>query len=154
MTSRDPSSTVNRVLPSVIAFLLLATTLILFRKPATTFASLEEIAIHASVLSLSDPAWPGSCWIRDGLEPPIPGSVAFGKHDLYPFRLITARDVHTGDVLVRIISPLTIPSEASTVSNLRFTSFVHDSEALVLLRRQNSESWPVSLFSIITMERH
>lgn len=145
-----PHSTVNRAIPSVIAFLLLASMLLLFRQPSTTLMNLEEIAIHASVLSLSDPAWPGSCWIWDGLEPPIPGCVAFGKHDLYPFQLITARDVQTGDVLVRIISPLSIPPEASTVNHLRFTSFVQDSEALVLLRLQNSESWPVNLFSIIT----
>ena len=150
MIPRRPYSTVNRVLPQIIAFLLLASVLLLFRKPATTFTNLEDIAVHASVLSLSDSAWTGSLWIWDAVEPPMPGCVAFGVHDLYPFRLITARDVETGDVLVRIISPLSIPSDASAVNRLRFTSFVQDSEALVLLHQQNSESWPVNLFSIIT----
>ena len=147
-----PISTVNRVLPPVIAFLLLASILFLFRKPSTTFTNLEEIAIHASALSLTDSAWTGSWWIFDGIEPPLPGIVAFGTHDLYPFRLITARDVQTGDVLVRIISPLSIQSNAGRVNrqNLRFTSYVQNSEALVLLHQQNSESWPVNLFSIIT----
>lgn len=125
---------------------------LLFRKPSTTITDLEEIAIHASALSLSDSAWLGSWWIWDGIEPPLPGCVAFGTHDLYPFRLITARDVQTGDILVRIISLSSLPSEASTVScqNFHFTSFVQDSEALVLIHQQDSESWPVNLFSVIT----
>jgi len=145
-----PYSTVSRLLPPVIAFLLLSSMLVLFRKPATTFTNLEEIAIHASELSKTDSAWPGSWWMYDGIDSPLPGCVAFGTHDLYPFRLITARDVQTGDILVRIISPFSLPSEARTVNRLRFTSFEKDSEALVLLHQQNSESWPVSLFSIIT----
>lgn len=128
--------------------------LVLFRKPSTTFTNLEEIAIHASELSRTDSAWPGSWWMYDMIESPLPGCVAFGTHDLYPFQLITARDVQTGDVLVRIVSPLSIsippgPDRASTQS-LRFTSYVHDSEALVLMHSQNSESWPVNLFSILT----
>ncbi len=150
--SRRPISTASRVLPPVIALLLLASMLFLFRKPSTTFTNLEEIAIHASALSLTDSAWPGGWWIFDGIESPLPGIVAFGTHNLYPFRLITARDVQTGDVLIRIISPSSIPSNASRTDhqNLRFTSYVQSSEALVLLHQQNSESWPVNLFSIIT----
>jgi hypothetical protein len=128
--------------------------LILFRKPATTFTNLEEIAIHASELAKTDSAWPGSWWIYDGIESPLPGCVAFGTHDLYPFQLITVRDVQTGDVLVRIVSPLSIsiPTGAVRVNhqNLHFTSYVHDCEALVLIHQQNSESWPVNLFSIFT----
>ncbi|MEN8209476.1 MAG: hypothetical protein ABFR50_09510 [Candidatus Fermentibacteria bacterium] len=147
-----PNSTANRLLPSVIAFLLLASVLLLFRNTSTTFTSPEEIAIHASELSKTDSVWSGSWWIRGGIEPPPPGCVAFGMHDLYPFKLITARDVQTGDVLVRIISPLSIPSGSieRNPQNLRFTSQVRDSEALVLVCQQNSESWPAGLFSIIT----
>ncbi len=147
-----PDSTANRILPSVIAFILLASMPLLFRKPATTITNIEEIAIHASALSLSDSAWSGGWWIFDSIEPPLPGCVAFGTHDLYPFRLITARDIQTGDVLVRIISPLSVPLDVSAVNrqNLRFTSFVQDSEAFILMHQQNSESWPVNLFSIIT----
>lgn len=147
-----PDSTVNRIIPPVIAFLLLASMPLLFRKPSTTIPDLEKIAIHASALSLSDSAWSGDRWIFDGIEPPIPGEVAFGTHDLYPFRLATVRDVQTGDVLVRIISPLSVPSDTSMVNrqNLRFSSFVQDTKALVLIHRQNSKSWPVNLFSIIT----
>ncbi len=146
-----PCSIVNRVIPSIIAFILLVSMLFLFRKPSTTLVNIEEIAIHASALSLTDPAWPGSWWIFDGIESPLPGCVAFGTHDLYPFRLITARDVQTGDVLVRIISPLSIPPDASGISrSLPIISYVQNSEALVLIHQQNSESWPVNLFSIIT----
>jgi len=151
-------STVNRLLPPVIAFLLLSSTLILFRKPATTFTNLYQIAIHASELSKTDSAWSGSWWMYDRIESPLPGRVAFGTHDLYPFQLNTARDIQTGDVLVRIVSTLSIsiPPGAGRVNpqNHRFTSYVHDSEALVLIHSQNSESWPVNLFSIFTMERH
>lgn len=151
-------STVNRLLPPVIAFLLLSSTLILFRKPATTFTNLDQIAIHASELSKTDSAWSGSWWMYDRIESPLPGRVAFGTHDLYPFQLNTARDIQTGDVLVRIVSTLSIsiPPGAGRVNpqNHRFTSYVHDSEALVLIHSQNSESWPVNLFSIFTMERH
>ena len=144
--------------PPVIAFLLLSSTLILFRKPATTFTNLEEIAIHASELSKTDSAWSGSWWMYDRIESPLPGCVAFGTHDFYPFQLITARDTRTGDVLVRIVSKLSIsiPPGAGRVSpqNHCFTSNVNDSGALVLMHSENSESWPVSLFSIFTMERH
>ncbi|MCK4806700.1 MAG: hypothetical protein KAT09_03590 [Candidatus Aegiribacteria sp.] len=114
--------------------------------------NIEEIAIHASTLSLSDSAWSGSWWIFDGIEPPLPGCVAFGTHNLYPIRLITARDVQTGDVLIRIISPLSIPSDENAMNrqNLHFSSFVQDTDALVLIHQQGSESWPVNLFSIIT----
>lgn len=110
------------------------------------------MAVHASVLSLSDSAWSDSWWIWSGIEPPLPGCVAFGIHDLYPFRFITARDVQTGDVLIRIISPLSIPSNENTMNrqNLRFTFFVQDSEALVLIHKSDFDSWPVNLFSIIT----
>ena len=151
---KRPHSTVNRLLPPVIAFLLLSSMLIIFRKPATTFTSLCEIAVHASELSKTDSVWPGSWWMYDGIESPLPGCVAFGTHDLYPFQLITARDIQTGDVLVRIVSPLSIsiPSGADRVNhqNLCFTSYVHDSEALVLIHSQDSKSWPVNLFSIFT----
>ncbi|MCD4700886.1 MAG: hypothetical protein K8S24_03420 [Candidatus Aegiribacteria sp.] len=135
-----------------MAFLLLASMPVLFRKPSTTMPGLEEMAVHASALSLSDSAWSGSWWIWSGIEPPLPGCVAFGIHDLYPFRLITARDVQTGDVLIRIISPLSISSNENTMNrqNLHFTSFVQDSEALVLIYQSDSNSWPVNLFSIIT----
>lgn len=153
-----PYSTVSRLLPPLIAFLLLSSMLVLFRKPATTFTNLCEIAIHASELSTTDSAWPGSWWMYDRIDSPLPSCVAFGTHDLYPFQLITARDVQTGDVLVRIVSPLSIsiPPGAGRVSpqNYHFTSYVHDSEALVLIHSHNSESWPVNLFSIFTMERH
>ncbi len=142
----------NRLLPSVIAFLLLASMPVLFRKPSTTMTSLEEIAFHASVLSSSDSVWSGGRWIFEGIEPPLPGCIAFGMHDLYPFQLVTARDVKTGDVLVRIVSPLSITSDVNAANrhNLRFTSFVQSTEALVLIQQKDSESWPVNLFSIIT----
>lgn len=146
------NSTGNRILPPVIAFLLLASMPVLFRVPSSTITNLEQLVTHASALSLSDSAWNGSGWVFDGIEPPLPGCVAFGTHDLYPFRLITARDVQTGDVLIRIVSPLSIPSDENTLNrlNLHSTSFVQDTVVLVLIHQQDSESWPVDLFSIIS----
>ena len=148
----DSTANRYRVLPSVIAFLLLASMPVLFRNPSTTMTNLGEIAIQASALSLSDSAWSGSWWIFDMIEPPLPGCLAFGTHDLYPFRLVTARDVQTGDVLIRIISHLNIRLDENAMNrqNLHFTSFVQDMEVLVLIHQQDSESWPVNLFSIIT----
>lgn len=145
-------ATGNRILPPVVAFLLLLSIPVIFRNASSTIKNLEQLVIHASALSLSDSAWAGNCWIFDGIEPPLPGSIAFGTHDLYPFRLATARDVQTGDVLIRIISPLSIPSDENAMNrlNLHYTSFVQDTVVSVLIHQQDSESWPVYLFSIIT----
>lgn len=142
----------NRILPPVVAFLLLVSIPVIFRNPSSTIKNLEQLVTHASALSLSDSIWTGSCWIFDGIEPPLPGSVAFGTHDLYPYRLVTARDVQTGDVLIRIISPLSIPSDENAMNRLylHYSSFVQDTVVSVLMHQQDSESWPVYLFSIIT----
>ena len=147
-----PESTVTKISAVTIGFLLLASMPVLFRKPSTTTSDIGEIAVCASMLSLSDSVWSGEWWMIEGIEPPLPGEVAFGIHDYYPYKLLTARDVRTGDVLVRILSPLNFPSNTYSVirRNLHITAVVQDTDAIVIVRSQNSESWPVRLFSIIT----
>ena len=150
--SSGTDSTASRILPALIAFLLLASIPVLFRKPSTTLTDLKEIAIHASAFSLSDSAWSGNCWFYDGIEPPLPGEVAFGKHALYPYNFITARDVRTGDVLIRIHPPITVPPDENPINyeSLHISAFGKDTDTYVLIHQENSESWPVNLFSIIT----
>ena len=136
----------------LIAIILLASVLILFRKPASTMTDFREVAVHASALSLSDPTWSDNQWIFREIEPPAAGEVSFGRHELYPYSLITARDAETGDVLVRIFSPLGIPwaDNFSCLENTLITTVVRNRDGYVLSHQQNSESWPVRLFSIIT----
>jgi len=145
-------STTARISAAVIGFLLLALMPVLFRKPATTISDIGEMAIYASTLSLSDSVWSGEWWITEGIEPPRSGEVAFGMHYYYPYRFFTARDVKTGDLLVRISSQLNLPPFSNTTVHRNFyiTAVVQDTDALIIIQRQNSESWPVRLFSIIT----
>lgn len=145
-------SIVARISAAVIGFLLLALMPVLFRKPSSTISDIGEIAIRASMLSLFDSVWSGNWWIFEEIEPPLPGCVAFGTHDYYPYKLITARDARTGDVLVKILSPLNLPPNPDFVThrNFHITGIVQDTDALVIIRNQDSESWPVRLFSIIT----
>lgn len=147
--------TAARISAVIIGFLLLVSMPVLFRKPASTMSDIGEIAIHAFTLSLSDSVWSGGWWMIEGIEPPLPGCVAFGTHDYYPYKFFTARDVRTGDVLIRITSPLNLSSNADfeTRRNFHFTAVVQDTDALVIIRSQNSESWPVRLFSIMTSDQ-
>ena len=145
-------STSARISAAIIGFLLLALMPVLFRKSATTISDIGEMAIYAYTLSLSDSVWSGDWWITEGIEPPLPGEIAFGIHYYYPYKFFTARDVRTGDVLVKILSQFNLPPFANTAAHRNFyiTAVVHDTDALIIVQRQNSESWPVRLFSIIT----
>jgi len=150
--SSGAESEKSSIAAAVIAILLLASVLILFRKPASTMTDFREVAVHASAISLSDPAWSGNRWIFSDIEPPSSGEVSFGRHEVYPYSFIIARDTETGDVLVRILSPLAIPwaDNSACHDNDRITTVVRNRDAFVLTHQQNSESWPVRLFSIIT----
>jgi len=141
------------IIPAVIiGAVLLLLMPVIFKKPASTMSGIEEIAIHAYALSSTDPAWSGNLRVLKGIEPPLPGEVAFGTHDFFPYRFITARDVRTGDVLVRILSPLDLQSNPDRInrSNLQITAVVRNTDAIVLIRNKDSNSWPARLFSFIT----
>jgi hypothetical protein len=145
-----PLSITGRILPALIAVLLLTGILFLFRNPSATMTDIGEIAIHASALSMSDSAWYGTCWLPDWIEPPIPGEIAFGLHDVFPYKLFTIRDVRTGDILVDIRSSIAVSLDENTPENHQITAILKDTGAMVLICDRNSESWPVYLFSIIT----
>lgn len=137
---------------AIIGFLLLVSVLVTFRKPASTLSDIAEIARHAFVLSLSDSVWSGGRWMLKGIEPPLSGDVAFGAHDYYPYKLFTVRDVRTGDILLRINSQfnLSLNARENASGDLHITTVVRNKDVLVIMQNQNSESWPVRLFSIMT----
>jgi len=147
-----PFSITGRILPASFALILLAGILFLFRNPSATLTEIGEITIHASALSMSDSSWTGSRWILDGIEPPFPGEVAFGLHDVFPYRLFTVRDVRTGDMLICIHSPIKVSlyENLQSRNNDRMTAILNDTGAIVLICSQNSRSWPVYLFSTVT----
>ncbi len=142
----------SRILPVLIAALFLVSMPLLFRKPSSTMTHAREIAIHASVLSMSDSAWSGNRWFFTLIDAPPPGEVAFGIHDVYPYRFFTARDIASGDILISIDSPIRIPSrpDSPLEENLQLSAISRGEYTLLLVHHKNSESWPAALFSIIT----
>lgn len=125
---------------------------IIFRKPAATITKPEEIALIAAELSNIDTVWVGGTELFNGMLIPVPGTVALGSHEYYPYLLATIRDIVTGDVLVLITSPFEIPSTSSrtTQEDLSVDIVIKGSKAMVLLHGQTEGSWPALLFSVIT----
>ncbi len=141
------------IVPAIITGVLLLLLMpLVFRKSASTISDIEEIALYAQALSSTDSVWTGNLWLFREIDPPLPGEAAFGTHNLFPYRLITVRDTGTGDVLVRILSPFDLQSntERMNESNFQISAVVRNTDATVLIRNRDSNSWPARLFSIIT----
>jgi hypothetical protein len=136
----------------IVAALVLASLPLVFVKPVTAFRDPLSITVHAMELSVADSSWDGEGWMLGRIAPPPPRTVAFGVHDIYPLKIYTVRDTGSGDLLVRVESPrrLGFPSGTTSWEGKTVTFGDEGGDLIALVHAGDRQSWPRTLFSIIT----
>lgn len=135
-------------LSCLTAVLLLSLIPAVFRKPATTFYSTVDIALHAYQLSMADSVSPEDVRFSFPGFDRFPEGIFFGSHDYFPYRINTCRDTHSDVILARITGDVS-NFHAGPVENrsgLTVTALKKNND-LYILFGEGAESWPQRLFS-------